>query len=416
MHHQTVAIYATEILSAAGAGVSQTLDLMNKGICPASVMKGSLIPRRNQDLPIYSIARHIIDQQDMPKRIARMDRVSRLAFEVCHSLNPLMSVIQESSDSHRIGLWFGSSRGPVEKQMEASDSYQRGKVKPSLAVDVPIAATSGMLSGHLGITGPNITVSATCCSGGHALAEACFAISSGRCDFAVVVASEAAVYPSVLAQMQSAGMLTDEGDSPAAGCIPFSQSRSGTALGEGAAMILIANPSIAQSIPSMPQPLATIEGWDVATDSHSRTLSDHDGVSLQSSINRALKMAGINFSDISLISPHGTGTLYNDKVEAICFQRLQEAFPNTSPQLIPTKHFTGHCLGATSLMEVVIMVALLQNGPHPSLDYLHDPILPEDFFSPSQPTQQSHSNSAPCALSHSLGFWGNLFSAVIRKC
>lgn len=124
-------------------------------------------------------------------------------------------------------------------------------------------------------------------------------------------------------------------------------------------------------------------------------------------MSQALHMAHLPPARISLISPHGTGTLYNDEVETRAFQRfLQEAGPSF-PRLVPTKHFTGHCLGATSLMEVCFLASLLSGGGFPRLDYLQCPIVPERML-------QGNEGAFESALSVSLGFWGNLNALVLE--
>ena len=71
-----------------------------------------------------------------------------------------------------------------------------------------------------------------------------------------------------------------------------------------------------------------------------------------------MEEAGLTPSQIDFINAHGTGTLYNDEMEAIAFSRagLQEVPLNSY------KGYFGHTLGASGLLETVVSLALAQEG------------------------------------------------------
>lgn len=391
------------MISAAGFSVKENIHSIKNNLCPAILDQECVIPKRTTPIPLYRIEEKVPWHDSIPKRMKLMDRSAYLSYA---ALTPHLSEVKEFIDDtlpHRIGLWFGTSRGPVHKQIEAINDHRKGRMKPSLAVDVPIASASGMVAGVLNIEGPTMTISSTCCSGGHALAEACYALKAHRVDYALVIASEAPLHGSVLGQMHIAGMLTKESDDPHRGCIPFESTRSGTCVGEGAAFVLLTRESlaIAKGIPTQ----GVIRGWDTATDCHSRTLSDPEGISLEASVLRSLAMSGLNRQDIDIINPHGTGTIYNDDVELRMMSRLYSDETN-SPTVIPTKHYTGHCLGATSLMEVVVTLGLLEDLSVQRPGYMNKSIIPDALLGTN--TSPTH------ALLMSLGFWGNIFSAVLE--
>lgn len=408
MSPNAIAIHNANILSVYGLGVAKNLRAMSVGECLASMEFAGEIPRRNGPIPCYQISDDVLLDHATPKRIQSMDRVTQFGYLVSRSLLGDWKLLQELVAPEKCGVWFGTSRGPVQKQLEAVDSLERKRVKPSLAVDIPISATSGIISSLFGVKGPNMTLSATCCSGGFALAEACHALVSGRSDLALVAAAEACVHPVVLSQMQSAGMLTKEDGQPNAGCVPFSPSRTGTTLGEGAASVILTRASFAKEAGL--KPTGYILGWDTATDSHSRTLSDHEGNSLSESISRTIKMSGINMDQIDLVSPHGTGTVYNDEVETLALKRL---FSQNTPKVIPTKHYTGHCLGATSLMEIVLLLEMLKSKSYPSLNYLNE--APVWGAALKNADDKINGSGKRFGLSQSLGFWGNIFSMVVES-
>ena len=82
------------------------------------------------------------------------------------------------------------------------------------------------------------------------------------------------------------------------------------------------------------------------------------GEGLYLSITQALAEAGLTPSQIDFVNAHGTGTLYNDEMEAIAFTRagLQQTL------LSSYKGYFGHTLGASGLLETVVSLALAQEG------------------------------------------------------
>lgn len=404
--YRTISILDANCLTASGGGLSLAMESMANGVCPAQESFAGYLPKGNRGVPIYRIP----DQNfRVSTKIGKMDRSSVLAFAAAQPLFPIIQSLLPIIGKDNFGIFHGTSRGPVLKNLEAFEMWKNDRNRPNFAVDLPLASTAGVLGSHLKSTGPSLTISATCCSGAHALVEAAAAIQCGRLDAALVVASEAAIHPSVLGQMQLAGMLANYSGDPSRACIPFDSERTGTCLGEGAAAVLICNSNL--SVPC--KPLGRLTGWDASTDPFSRTLSHPAGSSLLNSMTRSLKMAGLEPGDLDYISPHGTGTVFNDNLEKSAFEKLFHSAPmKRYPLVIPTKHYTGHCLGATSLIEVCFILALLNSTDKapaiPSLNYLNHPILDQNFFIPNQPGFNA-------ALSISLGFWGNINSLVFVK-
>lgn len=69
-------------------------------------------------------------------------------------------------------------------------------------------------------------------------------------------------------------------------------------------------------------------------------------------------LRGQNMDNIMLVSLHGTGTLYNDEMEA-------QAIHRAGLQLVPVnslKGFYGHTLGAAGLLETLLNMQALEQG------------------------------------------------------
>ena len=67
---------------------------------------------------------------------------------------------------------------------------------------------------------------------------------------------------------------------------------------------------------------------------------------------------------------HGTGTVYNDEMEAKAVARL---FRGESPPASGTKAQTGHTLGAAGVIESLVAVEALRGGQAPGNVGLEEP-------------------------------------------
>lgn len=190
-----------------------------------------------------------------------------------------------------------------------------------------------------------IVISNACISGGLALVVAKRMINSGRFPRAVVVGGDL-VSEFVVSGFQSFMALSENV------CQPFSKNRDGINLGEAAAAVLVGDS------PGKENENITLKGEGSANDANHISGPSRTGEGLYRSIDLALKVAGVTAADIGYISAHGTGTIYNDEMEATAFHRAGLGqIPINS-----FKPYYGHTLGAAALLESIITCHSLLNG------------------------------------------------------
>src|ERR1043166_8195074 len=98
------------------------------------------------------------------RRIHRMDRNVQLAHAAAWKAWLDARLDQTPISRERVGIFTGTSRGPLQKWAESQAHLVKGRMLPTLAPDSTIASLSGALSATLGAKGPCLTVSATCAS------------------------------------------------------------------------------------------------------------------------------------------------------------------------------------------------------------------------------------------------------------
>ncbi len=195
----------------------------------------------------------------------------------------------------------------------------------------------------LGLKGPALVVSTACTSGMTAMIQACRVLRRGGADHMLVVGVDV-LSDFVLSGFSSLAAL-DEGP-----CRPFDEERTGTSLGEGAGAILISQPE------TNLEPLACLYGWGASNDANHITGPSRTGDGLQFAIDQALTLAGWSPEEIAFVNAHGTGTVYNDEMEA---KAIGSIFGKRIPPVASLKGFIGHTLGAAGTIETALCIEAL---------------------------------------------------------
>lgn len=190
-------------------------------------------------------------------------------------------------------------------------------------------------------------------------------------------------------------------------CQPFDENRRGLNLGEGAGYLVLVSEKIAASLPNKPD--VVLSGYCNANDAYHQTASSPDGTGSYLAMSGALKMSGLQPSDIDYVNLHGTGTQNNDIAEGTAIKRL---FEPTFPKMSSTKTFTGHTLGASGGIEAVYAVMALKHGyVYPNLR-LQTPMKDLPF---NVETVFQKNISLKHVLSNSFGFGGNCSSLIFSR-
>ncbi|MGZ3254816.1 MAG: beta-ketoacyl-[acyl-carrier-protein] synthase family protein, partial [Burkholderiaceae bacterium] len=169
-----------------------------------------------------------------------LDRFSQMA--VLASRQALSGWPKDSAAAARCGVYIGCGMGGAN-QIETTyqDLYIKdaSKVRPVTVVNIMNNSAAAHIAMEHGLKGPNQTYSTACSSSAIAIGEAVRAIRHGYIDSAVAGGTEALLTFGSLQGWRALGVLADMGDDPAKSCRPFSANRTGLALSEGAALLLL---------------------------------------------------------------------------------------------------------------------------------------------------------------------------------
>ena len=314
-------------------------------------------------------------------------------FVVCtlDELAEPLAKVRERWGAGRVGICVGSSTAAMDEIERAHAHHaSTGSTPPGFDVLVQGSADGlvRVLRALSGLEGPVSIVSNACSSSGKAFASAKRWLDAGVVD-AVLVGGVDSLCQTTLRGFRSLGLLSDDPSRP------FSSERCGINIGEGAAFALL------ERTGEGPLLLGTGE----SADAHHMTTPDPEGRGACAAMQAALDAAGVAPGDVDYVNAHGTGTRFNDAMEATA---IRTVLGGADPIVVSTKGYVGHTLGAAGAMEAVFVMEALQGGWTPASAGV-DPVDPELGIQIS---------STPCeadlrvALSNSFAFGGSNVSLV----
>ena len=267
-----------------------------------------------------------------------------------------------------------------------------------------IGSSTRWLAQYFGIQGTQATLSAACTSSTAAIAQGMFLIQQGLCEVALVGgcdqlrAADAAGFGVLRAVTKEV-------------CRPFDAQRDGILPADGAAFLVLESATHAQQRGALP--LAELISTGFSCDAHHATAPHPEGVAR--AMRLALQQAEIQPEQIGYVNCHGTGTLLNDKNEALA---MQDVFGENITHLYATstKSTTGHLLGTAGALEALICVQVLQQQTIPPMKTVRtlDPCV---RFQAPLVAPHVCAETAPLnyVMSNSLGFGGMNTSLILRR-
>jgi nodulation protein E len=330
-----------------------------------------------------------------PKRESILDRFSQFAVVAARSAVRDAQLVITEELALEAATIVGNSAGG---QNSVDQSYFKlyGENSPRVhPLTIPrwmVNAAVSQVSMDLGLKGPTFTIASACASGTHAIGQAFQMVRMGQTPLALAGGTEACITVGTIKCWEALRVLSSDT------CRPFSKTRSGLVLGEGAAMLVLEtrDRALARGAPIY----AELLGFGMSADAADITAIDPDGAAR--AIRAALADAKAIPEDIDYVNAHGTGTDLNDRVET---QALRKAFGTTADGLAvsSSKGVLGHSLGAAGALELAATaLALHKQTIPPTANFEEaDPDCDLDFV-----PNVARDARIQCAMSSSFAFGG----------
>jgi len=292
-----------------------------------------------------------------PKRLTLLDRFAQFAMVAARAAVADAQLELSEEMALQAAAIVGNAAGG---QTTVDDGYYKvyGQKSPRLhPLTIPRLmsnAAVSQVSMDLGIKGPSFTVASACSSGTHAIGQAFQMVRSGQVPVALTGGTEACLTVGTIKCWEALRVLSADT------CRPFSKTRSGLVLGEGAAMFVLETRerAMARGAPIY----AELLGFGMSADADDITAINPDGAAR--AMRSALTDARINAEDVDYVNAHGTGTALNDKGETAA---LRIAFGASAERLAvsSSKGVLGHSLGAAGALEFAATALALHHQTIP---------------------------------------------------
>ena len=352
------------------------------------------------------------------KEARKLDRYTQLAMIAAMQGVKDAEIDLEKEDLDNVGVVFGVGIGGIktfEDEVKYYGTHEENGPKfnpffiPKMIADI----ASGQISIHFGFHGPNYTTTSACASSSNALADAFNLIRLGKANIIVSGGAEAAICECGVGGFNAMHALSTRNDDPEHASRPFSASRDGFIMGEGAGCLVLEELEHAKARGA--KIYAEMVGEGESADAYHITASHPEGLGAKLVMERALEDANLKPEDIDYINVHGTSTHVGDISEA---KAIKNVFGESAYKLniSSTKSMTGHLLGAAGAVEAMVCVLSVKNDiVPPTINHEEDDKDEELDYNLNFTFNKAQKREVRAALSNTFGFGGHNCCVVFKK-
>lgn len=325
----------------------------------------------------------------------------------------------DTVDKNRIGVVLGVGIGGIHTFEEEAGNYAVSgaevgpKYNPFFIPKMIADIASGQISIMYGFHGPNYTTTSACASSTNAFADAFNLIRLGKANAIITGGAEAAIWPAGVGGFTAMHALSTRNDDPEHASRPFSASRDGFVMGEGAACLILEELEHAKARGA--KIYCEVAGVGMSADAHHITASHPEGLGAHLVMSNALEDAGMKPEDIDYINVHGTSTPVGDVSEVRAITKLfgEHAY---KLNISSTKSMTGHLLGAAGAVEAMACCLAVQNDIVPPTINHEEGDNDENIdYNLNFTFGKAQERPIRAALSNTFGFGGHNACCIVKK-
>jgi 3-oxoacyl-[acyl-carrier-protein] synthase II len=396
-----------------GLDAASTWDALLAGKCavaPVTEFDTSQLPVRiAASVRGFNPSRHM-----EPREARRLSPFIQYAAAAANEAVAAAGLDPAAEDPLRCGVTIGSAlggTGVIEEQrliLSAPDKGYR-HINPTMLPAVLITSAACQVAIRYGIKGPVSAPVAACATGVVAIGEAARSLAQGDTDVVIAGGTDSAMTSLSIAAFSRLGALSTRNDEPERACMPFDANRSGTVVGEGAAVFVLE--TLAHAIRRGAPILAEVLGYGLTCDALHLVAPDSEGAGAARAMAQALSYGGVAPDEVDWICAHGTGTPLNDASETGAIKKaLGEAAYRTPVSSL--KGSLGHMLGAAGAISAFAAVQAMQSGIiPPTANYeTPDPQCDLDYV-----PRIARPATVDTVMVNGFGFGGQNACLVLRK-
>ncbi|HET7645993.1 MAG TPA: beta-ketoacyl-ACP synthase II [Candidatus Limnocylindria bacterium] len=346
------------------------------------------------------------------KQARRMSRFAQLAVAAARQAIDDSGVQIGDHNRDDVAVVINTGGGGLQEVAVGETTYlQRGpdRVSPFMVPMMSPSMAACQVSIQNGIRGPVITSVAACASGVQAFVEAQRLIERDEVDEVIAGGTESAIMPVSFAALANMGALSKRNDDPARASRPFDANRDGFVFGEAAGVVVVE--SAAHAAARGATVLAEVAGGALTGDAFHISAPDPAGFGATLAMQRALRDAGLEPSQVDHVVAHGTSTPLNDATET---KAIHAAFGEHAGRLAisSNKSMVGHTLGAAGAVSGLQAILAIRDGIVPPTINLEtpDPACDLDYV-----PNVARRMPVNVAMINGFGFGGQNAVAVFRR-
>ena len=363
---------------------------------------------KNLDLNVY------LDRKESRK----LDRFTQLAMVSAMQGVKDSGLDLEKEDMNRIGVIYGVGIGGIRTFEDEAIYYglhqeDGPKFSPFFIPKMIADIAAGQISIHFGFRGPNYTTTSACASSSNALANAFNLIRLGKANVIVGGGAESAICSCGVGGFNAIKALSTRNDDPERASRPFSASRDGFVMAEGAGCLILEELEHAKARGA--KIYAEMVGEGESADAYHITASHPEGLGAKIVMENALEDCGLKPEDIDYINVHGTSTHVGDISEV---KAIKDVFGEAAYKLniSSTKSMTGHMLGAAGAIEAMACILAIRDGiVPPTINHDEDDNDPDIDYNLNFTFNKAQKREVRAALSNTFGFGGHNCCVVFKK-
>ena len=352
------------------------------------------------------------------KELRKVDVYAQYAIAAAQEAILNSGLDLDAIDRDEVGVIFAAGIGGIETfEQEVGYYYQNldkgPKFNPFFIPKMIADIAAGQISIMYGFRGPNYSTASACASSTNAIIDAFNYIRLGKTPIILAGGSEAAITPAGVGGFNALTALSTRNDDCETASRPFSKSRDGFVMAEGAGCLILEE--MEHALARGANILCEVVGGGMSADAYHLTATHPDGLGAKLVMQRALKDAEMKPEDIDYINVHGTSTPVGDISEP---KAILAVFGEHAYQLniSATKSMTGHMLGAAGAVEAIATVLSVVNDIiPPTINFTEGDEDPDIDYNLNFTFNKAQKRVVNAALSNTFGFGGHNASIIVKK-
>jgi 3-oxoacyl-[acyl-carrier-protein] synthase-1 len=314
---------------------------------------------------------------------------------------------QDFLDKNEVGVLYGndSSAQPVIEAIDIIREKKDTMLVGSGSVFQTMNSTVTMnLATIFKLRGINLTISAACASGSHAIGMGYHFIKSGLQE-CIICGGAQEINRYSMGNFDALSAFSIREEDAAKASRPFDRDRDGLIPSGGAATVILESLESAQKRGAAI--LGEVIGYGFSSNGGHISNPTVDGP--VRALSMALRDAGLQAREVEYINAHATSTPAGDASEA---KAIHHVFGSSDPFVSSTKSMTGHECWMAGASEIVYSMLMMENGfIAPNINFEN----PDEDSSKLNIVTKTLLKDFDIFLSNSFGFGGTNSSLIVRK-